>query len=540
MKKHHIGILGKTLLFTCILVFTVSALIVSVFSSQFLRYAEEAKSIDRENQKVQLISDLQGKTPVNAIEFLKEYNENNQESLFVLLDKENNSILWKSEEVTATEVKQSGTEQSTILLISKNKSLDDLRSLALSLGENLLNSEKDRSLILKEFVTENPDVIVLGSSDSDGQLDFDIKLDENGKYILESTLSGWSSISSDSYERSERELELTDGNYRLLIKQKIDNQETTQLLAGILLKVLSVSILPALLGSFLFAKWMTNPIKRLAKETAKMKKREEIAYNKVSYDEIGDLTNDVRSLYEQLNQTIQELEKEMALVRQIENNQRNLFAAASHELKTPVAAISALLEGMLEEVGDYKDHPKYLRECLHITSSMKKLISELLEIVRLEENNVILQIEPIQLFGLLSEKLPLYETICEGQNLTLNITIPKNHTCMADRNRLSQVLDNVILNAIQNTAEGNCVKVWTEEKNDFLIFQVWNEGAVIPPEQIPNLFEPFYRLDKSRSRKDGHSGLGLAITKRLLNSMEIPFSLDNADGGVLFCIKLHK
>ena len=78
---------------TCILVFAVSVLIVSVFFSQSLRYAEETKSIDRENQKAQLISDLQGKTPVNAIEFLKEYSENNQESLFVLLDNDNNSIL---------------------------------------------------------------------------------------------------------------------------------------------------------------------------------------------------------------------------------------------------------------------------------------------------------------------------------------------------------------------------------------------------------------------------------------------------------------
>ena len=195
---------------------------------------------------------------------------------------------------------------------------------------------------------------------------------------------------------------------------------------------------------------------------------------------------------------------------------------------------------MLEEVGDYKNHPKYLRECLRITDSMKKLIAELLEIVRLEEDQTPIQMETIKLYDLLSEKLPLYQAIAEGNKQILEIRVSESQTCIADKIRLSRVMDNVILNALQNTKSQKKVRVWTDENTDEMILNVWNEGAIIPPEEIKNLFEPFFRMDKARSRKDGHSGLGLAITKRLLDSMNIPFSLGNSNGGVLFQIKLHK
>ena len=540
MKKFRIGILGKTLLFTCLLVFAVAAIIVFVFSSQFLRYAEENKSIERENQKMQLVSDLTDQEPENAVRLLKKYQKSHTDFLFVLLDDNSRSLLWKSDELAAASVEcHTDAVQITVLLLSETKSQTELQLAAKSLQEQLSGSKESSSVVLQEFGSKNPDITILQQIGSDDQLNFDIQLGEDGKYVLESAFSGWSDSSTNTYERSEKELRLSDGNYRLLLQQKIDHQETLQILSGILLKVVGISILPALLGSFLFAKWMTRPVKRLAKETRKMAAREKIVYDKVSHDEIGDLTKDVRSLYEQLNQSIQNLETEMELVKRMESSKRNLFAAASHELKTPVAAISALLEGMLEEVGDYKNHPKYLRECLRVTDTMGKLIGELLEIVRLEEDMVSIQIEPIELPALLSDKIPLYQAIAEGKKQQLDVCLPKGQICTADRNRLSRALDNIILNALQNTKEGKQIQIWTEEKEGMLFFNVWNEGAYIPPEQIPDLFEPFFRLDKSRSRKEGHSGLGLAITKRLLESMDLSYSLKNTDGGLLFQIKLH-
>ena len=85
------------------------------------------------------------------------------------------------------------------------------------------------------------------------------------------------------------------------------------------------------------------------------------------------------------------------------------------------------------------------------------------------------------------------------------------------------------------------MRVWTDENTDEMILNVLERGRNNPTRRKSKiLFEPFFRMDKARSRKDGHSGLGLAITKRLLDSMNIPFSLGNSNGGVLFQIKLHK
>lgn len=538
MKKMRIGILGKTLLFTFLLVLAVSAFIVAAFSSQFLRYAEENNAFKRADQKAQLISNLNHQTSEKAIEYLTDYQQKHTDSLFLLLDEHSDSVLWCSDKFSIVSVNT--PQMGTVLLISDQLSKIDLEQAAASLQQEITASTGEELTAIKEFSQNHPDITVLNRSGLENQSNWDIHYDENGNPMLEPAISGWSSSTLDNYERSEETIILKDGTYRLLIQQGIDKQETIKSLMEILIKVLGISIIPAFLGSFLFAKLITRPVKRLAKQTEKMADREQITYGKISHDEIGDLTKDVYSLYEQLNHTIQELENEMALVKRMENNQRNLFTAASHEMKTPIAAISALLEGMLEEVGDYKNHPKYLRECLRITDSMKKLIAELLEIVRLEEDQTPVQMETIKLYDLLSEKFPLYQAIAEGNKQILEIRVSESQTCIADKIRLSRVMDNVILNALQNTKSQKNVRVWTDENTDEVILNVWNEGAIIPPEEIKNLFEPFFRMDKARSRKDGHSGLGLAITKRLLDSMNIPFSLGNSNGGVLFQIKLHK
>ena len=83
-------------------------------------------------------------------------------------------------------------------------------------------------------------------------------------------------------------------------------------------------------------------------------------------DEVGQLSRDVHTMYEKLKYTISELQAEIKKEKEMEESQRYFFSAASHELKTPIAAASALLEGMIAGIGDYSNHPKYLRECLNM------------------------------------------------------------------------------------------------------------------------------------------------------------------------------
>jgi len=240
------------------------------------------------------------------------------------------------------------------------------------------------------------------------------------------------------------------------------------------------------------------------------------------------------------------LEDEIIRERTIEENQRLFFSAASHELKTPIAAARALLESMIAGVGDYKDHPKYLRECLKMLDSQAHLVSEILEIVKLSDTNAgsasaglvdaESQATSLDLADLGGTVLAEYRPLAEQRGLLIQGDFP-SVSIKANRNLLQRVFSNVIANAVQNTPEGGTIRIEAVEGKN-LRLSITNTGARIPEEVIPRLFEPFYRLDTARTRHGAQSGLGLVIVKKALDRMGFPFALENSSEGVVFWVEL--
>ncbi|MDR1537428.1 MAG: HAMP domain-containing histidine kinase [Clostridiales bacterium] len=235
---------------------------------------------------------------------------------------------------------------------------------------------------------------------------------------------------------------------------------------------------------------------------------------------------------------VSKLEEEIRRERELEKTQRYFFSAASHELKTPIAATSVLLEGMLANVGDYKDHPKYLRECLKMTDAQSETISAILELVSLSDGKIASVPEKLDIRSTIAHLLPTYQTLAEANGLRIALDIPNEQICLADPKMLQRALSNVILNAVQNTPKGGEIRVWSEPAERKTRLCVLNIGARIDEAILPKLFDPFYRADKARSRKDGRSGLGLAIVQKTLEAMNIAFALENAADGVLFWMDL--
>lgn len=306
------------------------------------------------------------------------------------------------------------------------------------------------------------------------------------------------------------------------------------------LLALGILLTLGIVGAFIFARQMTEPIKQLASNTKKMANLEDIPTAPERRDELGDLSRDVHAMYDKLKETISKLEDEILREREMEEAQRYFFSATSHELKTPIAATSVLLEGMLENVGDYKDHSKYLRECIKMMDSQNKMISEILELVKLSDGKIIPHIEKLELEKTVAAVLPSFQTLAEANGQHIFLNIPEGQTCRADIKMLNKVLSNVILNAIQNTPKGGEIRIWSEPNADQYHLCVLNTGAYIGNDILPKLFDPFYRVDKARSRKSGRSGLGLTIVKKTLEAMNTDFSLENTDGGVLFRLDLPK
>ena len=292
------------------------------------------------------------------------------------------------------------------------------------------------------------------------------------------------------------------------------------------------------IGAFIFARQMTKPIKRLADNTRKMANLEDVAPAPERADELGNLAQDVHSMYDKLKDTISRLENEILREREMEETQRYFFSAASHELKTPIAATSVLLEGMLENVGDYKDHPKYLRECVNMMDAQNKMISEILEIVSLNDGRIIPTSDELDIGRTIADLLLNFQTLAEANKQRIICNIPNGETVLADPKMLKKAFSNIMLNAVQNTPKGGEIRIWTEPVADQYRLCILNAGARIDDTVLPKLFDPFFRVDKARSRKDGRSGLGLTIVQKTLEAMNSDFSLGNTEDGVLFWMDL--
>jgi len=405
--------------------------------------------------------------------------------------------------------------QQFLLFYNTNQAQQIYTSYSNLHNQLLERSEEEIIRIAGEFFSFNPsfDFYIRAS---DGQIIFstpDADFDEN------SDISG-------------HRIRMSVGEHTLFAVNRIASQaDYSSLIQRSLLAIAGLMVI-GVLGAFIFARQMTNPIKRLANDTKKMTDLEDVSPLPKRNDEIGSLAYDVHSMYNNLK-------SEIMRVREMEETQRYFFSAASHELKTPIAATSVLLEGMIENIGDYKDHPKYLRECMKLMDSQTKTITEILELVNLNDSKIVPNPEEINLYGAVMAIMPSYQTLADanGQHIILNIS--EEHFCLTDKGMLKKVLSNVILNAVQNTPSDGEIRIWSEGIADQCRLCVLNTGVFIDENKLSKLFDPFYRVDKARTRKDGRSGLGLPIVRKTLEAMDADFELIQTKDGILFWFDLQ-
>ena len=305
--------------------------------------------------------------------------------------------------------------------------------------------------------------------------------------------------------------------------------------------ILGILFIFSIIGAAIFARRISNPIKRLAIETTSMAALQDVEKMKLRNDEIGLLQHNVYAMYDELKNTILKLENEIDYKNKLEESQRYFFSAASHELKTPIAAMSALIEEMLEKLVEPEEYPSHLKECMMMISFQKKLISELLEIVRLTDGRIINEPKIHSLSKLIDEILPVYKTLAIANNQNIIVKINPDAVCYVDSSVFTRVVSNVLLNAVQNSPAGASITLQDfqlHEKN--IELHISNSDAKIDEEVLEKIYEPFFRADKARSRNQGQSGLGLTIVKRSLDAVDIPFVLENTNMGVVFKMTLPK
>ncbi|MET3558081.1 two-component system phosphate regulon sensor histidine kinase PhoR [Streptococcus rupicaprae] len=229
-------------------------------------------------------------------------------------------------------------------------------------------------------------------------------------------------------------------------------------------------------------------------------------------------------------------------MRQLERTQKDFISNVSHELKTPVTSIKGFAETLLLGA---KEDPVVLDKFLEIihkeSNRLQEIIRDILYLSKLEQPRQELQLESLDLEELVRTTIEGLSPQLKEKSLTVDCVSRLSDLYLGDRGKVTQVLLNLLSNAIRYTEPGGLIKVTMTEDDRSVKIAVEDTGIGIPEHELNRIFERFYRVNKGRSRETGGTGLGLPIVKTLLASMEGQIRVDSQPGvGSTFTISLTK
>jgi signal transduction histidine kinase len=196
---------------------------------------------------------------------------------------------------------------------------------------------------------------------------------------------------------------------------------------------------------------------------------------------------------------------------------RQLIGDVTHELTTPLTVIKGTMEGLID--GVLPSDPETFQQVYHEAARLQRLVTDLQELSRVEAGTYELHTRPVDLAALTSSVTNRLRRQYEDKGVQLNVHLPPGLLMAeADPDRISQVLINLIGNALQYTPAGGQVDVTVRRKNNGALFTIADTGVGFTPEHLPHLFTRFYRADKSRARSSGGSGIGLTIARHLVET----------------------
>ena len=242
---------------------------------------------------------------------------------------------------------------------------------------------------------------------------------------------------------------------------------------------------------------------------------------------------EIRRLAKSFNRMVSELAS-------ADQQRRNMTDDVAHELRTPIHVLRGNLEGMLD--GVYEATPEQLNSMLEETRLLTRLVDDLQTISLAEGNQLPLYFSEVNIAELLQDVHTSFSAQAEEAGVEIIVDVQDvDILIQADANRLDQVLSNLVGNALRYTPAKACIRLQAESSPKGVRLQIRDEGQGIPAEDIPFIFDRFYRAEKSRSRKSGGSGLGLAIARELIRLHDGEISVESEIGqGTTFIIELPR
>ena len=423
--------------------------------------------------------------------------------------------------------------------------LAEVKELADMLSEELSHIPKEE---VQYFIQGYNDIL---TKQYDDEFAFHL-FQSSGNEIALSDLNEFTGNKIDDYKNTDTteayKISFADSTeaYILLLAKNTNKESQVVLALQKTLPILSVAILlVSVIVAFFYTWYMTKPIKKISKLSKQMADMDFSGLCPTNRtDEIGvlshslnDLSKKLAAALSELQEANQKLQADIDMERRLEKQRVEFFAAASHELKTPITIIKGQLQGMLYQVGRYKDRETYLAQSLEITDTLGKMVQELLTISRLDTPGYTCKKSNLNLSNFIIDRITVFEDLFMQKDLTVEQSISPEIYILGDMQLLQKALDNLLGNAAAYSGAGNqvLIKLWKETETTTLTIE--NTGAHIPDEAISRLFEPFYRVDQSRNKQTGGTGLGLYIVKTILDLHGAKIEIANTIQGVIVSVQ---
>jgi len=304
---------------------------------------------------------------------------------------------------------------------------------------------------------------------------------------------------------------------------------------GIALMGTLIGIFLATVLSMLVSRKMIRPLEKM-EETARHIAEGEFGrqIEVTSDDEVGRLARSFNRMSSQLSEKIEAIEK-------IDRLRQELLSDVSHELRTPLTVIQGFSEAVLDGLVKSKEQEQlYLNNIIDESQRLRRLVDELLDLKGMEATKTFDEIEYVILNKLVQITVERLRHMANSKEINLTLIVPEQTIIVwGNIDRLKQVLTNLLDNAINHSEVGGEVSVTLGMKNNHAFIAVKNAGPGIPREELENIWERFYKVDKSRSRRGTGTGLGLSIVKKIIEMHDGKVSVESEPGhGAVFTIYL--
>ena len=321
------------------------------------------------------------------------------------------------------------------------------------------------------------------------------------------------------------DLTTVDADGQTILVQMLSNVESLKEAREATLKILPFSflcsIVVALIFSYIYSRLIVEPIKKIAVTTEKMREMKEVKCEISRRDEIGELAEDINKLYLNLRQMIGRLEKEKGLISKLEKEKVDLIRGASHELKTPLSSLHIMLENMLIGTVRTEDYPEKLEAAILVVEKMSKMIEQILSTSQGDEGKK----AKVDVGSLVQEVILEYELLAKTREIAFESRISRMEI-QTNQSAMREVFSNLISNAVKYAEAGSVIKIVCEKRK----LSIWNKGEEIGAQEVPVLFDPFYRRD---NEAEGN-GMGLYFVKNILTRLGLRYRFSAYKGGMKF------